>query len=739
MSIVGVCTSRVNYKGSILSNEVYSQAGSIAEEILYNIKIINSFANFDYELKRFYEKTEVTANLEKKNLFLDGIFLSLLYLAQILSVFIGIVYGRTLIRNDYNSFFGRDTSGGDISLTFNCMVTLIASLVDVFNDSSDVSSSISVTSDFFNLIERRPQMDLANSTEKPDYSNIQGNIEFKNVDFYYPSDPNKNLVLDKINLQFLSGKKVALIGESGSGKTTVANLIERLYDRTGGEILLDGMDICKYDIQYLRNLIGYCEQEPILLNRSIKDNIIFGRENLMKELNQDINQLVQEACEEAYITEFIDRVPGGLDYVVGIKGGKLSGGQKQRIAIARAILTKPKILILDEATSALDNKSEKIVQKALDNISKRNITTIIIAHKLTTIKNADLIYVLKDGKVFEQGIHDELLQKGGYYEEMIRPQLLKDELDNHDRKDEMIRKMTSIKKVNTDEEVHFERRDEELSKSTDNVVLNSCNIIKILCEYKCKFIFSLIVTIIYGAIPIFRGFFSGKSTVAMNSDFQTVRYDDGIKYAIIYLIIGILHVITCFFFFYLLYNLGTDLTKTYRNLLLKKYMQLHMAFYDINRNSPGSLVAKMTIDTVQLKFSFKLIVGNIIAALSTLITSLIFGVCYEYRITLITFVFLPFLIIITFIRRMFVQVDSPRAMAAGADGGRVLSECTTASRTIFSNNFSREALRLYLEAIDYITQRQFIDNFINAISLSLITFSNYMLNATIFALGKNIL
>ena len=144
----------------------------------------------------------------------------------------------------------------------------------------------------------------------------------------------------------------------------------------------------------------------------------------------------------------------------------------------------------------------------------------------------------------------------------------------------------------------------------------------------------------------------------------------------------------------------------------------------------------MAIDTVQLKYSFKLIIGNIIAALSTLITSLIFGACYEYRITLITFIFLPFLIIITFIRRMFVQVDSPKAMVAGADGGRILSECTTASRTIFCYNFSREALRLYLEAIDYITQRQFIDNFINAISLSLITFSNYMLNATIIALGK---
>ena len=210
-------------------------------------------------------------------------------------------------------------------------------------------------------------------------------------------------------------KKTALIGESGCGKTTVVNLIERLYDRTGGEILIDGIDITKYDIQYLRNLIGYCEQEPILFNRSIRDNIIFGREKYLQELGEDIEQLVQKACEDAYVNEFLDNLPGGLNYIVGVKGGKLSGGQKQRIAIARSILAKPKILILDEATSALDNKSEKIIQKALDNISKRNITTITISHKLSTIKNSDLIYVLKDGMVYEEGIHEELLAKGGYY------------------------------------------------------------------------------------------------------------------------------------------------------------------------------------------------------------------------------------------------------------------------------------------------------------------------------------
>ena len=735
MIVITFLITITDIKGGNLSREVYEMAGSIVEEILYNIRVICSFANFDYELKRFYEKTEITANLEKKMFTIKDIYLSLLYLAEVLAIFIGIVYGRTLVKKDYNSVFGRDTSGGDITLTFNCMVNMIGAVVDLSNNIGIINRSLAASSDFFNLIERKQQMDLTDSIEKPPLDNIKGNIEFNNVNFYYPSDINKKLVLNEINLKFTAGKKIALIGESGSGKTTVANLIERLYDRTGGEILIDGLDICKYDIQYLRNLIGYVEQEPILINRTIRDNIIFGRENNLLGLNEDINELVKKACDEAYVSEFLDKVPDGLDYMVGIKGNKLSGGQKQRIAIARAILIKPKILILDEATSALDNKSEQIVQKALDNISKKNITTIIIAHKLNTIKNADLIYVLKDGKIYEQGIHEELLLKGGYYEKMIRPQLLREELEKSNRKDEYIRKMTSLKRVNT-EEVHFERRDEELSLSSDNVKLKVCKMIKIIMKDKCHFIFALISSIIYGAFPILKGYFLGKAIISITSKYQVIRYDDGLKFALIYLIIGILYVIGYFCFFYSFYYLGIDLTKTFRNYLLKKFLSLHIAFFDIDRNFQGSLASRMTIDTIQLKSSFKLILGNLIISISTLITALIFGVCYEYRLTLITIVFLPLLIILTIIRRFTVQVDSPKSLAASAEGGRILSECTTGSKTIFSYHFSQEALRLYLEAIDYITQKQYRDSFINALSLSLLVFCNYMYNAIIFAVGK---
>ena len=735
--LITLFIKKLSVKGSSLTRETWQAAGGIAEEIFYNIKVVASFANFNYELNRYNKQVEISNKIELLVNRKMSLFLALLALCDSMVIFISIIYGRTIIQKDFNQFRGRDVKSGDIFLTFSSMSFSISSIVCLSKNIQLIFLSLTATSDYFNLYERKPQIDLTNSILKPPLSDIKGKIEFKNVNFSYPSDKNNKLILNGMNLNFESGKKIALIGHSGCGKTTVINLIERLYDISSGEILLDGIDIYKLDIQYLRNLIGYVEQEPILFNRSIKDNIIFGRKKYLEETGEDINELIQKACKDSYVSEFVNNLPNGLDYIVGLRGSKLSGGQKQRIAIARAILIKPKILILDEATSALDNKSEKIVQQALDNISKKNITTIIIAHKLSTIKNADIIYVLKDGNVYEKGTHEELLSKGGYYAELIRQQLIKEELENQNKKEEYLRKMSSIKRINTEEEVHFERRDNEIAKSPDDVKLKSCNIIKELWTNKCDFIFALLSTLIYGIIIPFNGYIKGHGLQALSSKYTTIRYDNGLKYSLIFLLIECFKIIVYFIMNWTLENLGINLSKIYRKKMMKKYISFHMSFFDIDRNSPGSLLSKMSIDTVQLHIFINKIIGIALICFSLLVTSIILGFCYEYRLTLITLAFLPFLLFITFLRRLILQVDSKKSMEANMEGGRIISECVTNTKIIFSYNFTKEALNLYLESIDYITQKQIRDNIINGLALAFIYFSRNLVNAVILIAGKN--
>ena len=733
---VCILFNKLNVKGNTLVRQTWELAGGIGEEIFYNIKTVASFANFEYELKRFYEQVEISYKIELiTNLKIRLIQASFTFL-QGLIIFLAVVYGRTLIGKDYNYLRGRDITGGDIILTFQNIVGFQACIFTISNFLQFIQLALSSTSDYFNIYERRPEMDLTNSNQKPPLSGINGKIEFNNVSFYYPSDSEERLILKGINLNFESGKKIALIGESGCGKTTIVNLIERLYDVREGEILLDGLNIRKYDIQYLRNLIGYVEQEPVLFNRTIKENIIFGREKYLKEKGEDIDQLIQKACDEAYVSEFINHLPKGLDYIVGLKGSKLSGGQKQRIAIARAILIKPKILILDEATSALDNKSEKIVQRALDNISKMNITTIIIAHRLSTIKNADLIYAIKDGKVNEQGTHEELLKKGGYYANIIRPQLIKDELENHNKEEEYIRKMTSMKRVNTDEEVHFERKDNEISKSPDDVSIGFCTVLKDLWNFKLDFILGCALPIVSCAIETIKGLISGKVLNTLNSKYETVRYDDGMKYSWIYIIICFCAATSDFFKLWVYNNLGIKLAKLYRNNMMNKYLSFHLSFYDIDRNSPGSILTKMSINTIQLKEFIRTIVGAFINIIVLFLAALIAGCIQEYRLTLITIVFIPFIIFINIIKRLALQSDSSKSIQSSMEGGSIVSECVTNTKTIFAYNFKPEAIYLYLEAIDYITQRQIRDNFINGLGTGLTIFTNFCKEVAIYGATK---
>jgi ABC-type multidrug transport system fused ATPase/permease subunit len=259
-------------------------------------------------------------------------------------------------------------------------------------------------------------LDLADeSNQHGDPANIAGAIEYSHVSFAYESRPNQK-VLDNLNFRIGAGEKIALIGQSGAGKSTIINLLMRFYPINEGEIKVDGKPIESYSLSSYRNNIGVVPQEVILFGGSIKENIQYGKpEASMEE--------IRLAAKKANALEFIEGFPEQFDTIVGERGMKLSGGQRQRIAIARAILKDPRILILDEATSSLDAKSERLVQEALESLMEGR-TTIVIAHRLSTIKKVDRIFVLKDGKLAETGSHDELTQlSDGVYSNLLKLQL----------------------------------------------------------------------------------------------------------------------------------------------------------------------------------------------------------------------------------------------------------------------------------------------------------------------------
>jgi len=238
-------------------------------------------------------------------------------------------------------------------------------------------------------------------------------LELKDVGFSYVEGTS---VLSKISLKIKKGETIAFVGPSGAGKTTITDLIARFYDVSEGSILLDGVDIRKFNQEDLRQLVGIVNQESILFNDSVRNNIALGRPDLTIEE-------IQNAAKAAYAHDFIMAMDLGYDTEIGERGGKLSGGQKQRLSIARALLKDPEILILDEATSALDSQSEKAVQMALESLM-RNRTSLIVAHRLSTVMHADKIVVLDKGKIVEIGTHQELIGKGGLYYNLIQLQEL---------------------------------------------------------------------------------------------------------------------------------------------------------------------------------------------------------------------------------------------------------------------------------------------------------------------------
>ena len=727
-----VCSLR---KPMIGARKTYEKAGGAAEEMLYNIKTVASFSNFEFEIHRFNRMIDLVHYFDRQKAYRLGLSIGGVLFFIYLTFFVALVYTRKLIGDEVwndnsNSPF---TLGDTVTVVFSTLIAILSIGLTAPNIKIIQESAIA-SSDYFTLYEREPQMDFSQSVEMPPRDQVNGRIEFRNVCFSYPSDPNKRMILKNINLVIEPGKKVALVGESGCGKSTTVNLIERLYEATSGEVLIDGMDIKRYNLPYLRTLIGYVQQEPVLFNKPIRDNVIFGRDELVQELG-DPEVMVQNAINESYASEFVNNTKDGLNYVVGIKGGKLSGGQKQRIAIARAILCDPKILILDEATSALDNKSEKEVQRALDHISERNVTTVIIAHRLSTIKNADLIYAIRDGQVLESGTHEELLAKQGYYYGLVKSQVGQDE---EEKNNENMKKSGSIKVLSQ----HSSRINyQEVQRAHDEIVakegVSHGEMFKLLRNNKCDVVGGIIGSLFAGAITPLTGYVLARAFVLIASGHYHLVWHKSLIWCFIFLVVAFLNGFFVFIKLWKLETLGSVITCNMRKEIVEKYLSLHIAYFDIDENAPGALLTKLSIDTTQLNSIILTLVGDVLSTLGNTITGLVIGFIYDYRLTLISLCFIPFIV-----GAFIIAKDSVRTITKKKDNrtdieaGSILSECVINTKTIFSFNFQKHAVDMYLslllsESSEYVTNSLWKGFF-----LGLGAFATYCCNATVFYAAK---
>ena len=398
----------------------YAGAGAVAQQTLTAIKTVVAFGGEEIQTKRYCEKLDEAERTGVKKAMINGVGVGSIQLLFFLVYSLAFWYGNKLVPDMGSGGSGELTVGQVLNVIFAIIIGAF-SLGNATPHIAALGSARGAAKIVFDTIDRVSPIDpLSDSGEKP--SSVKGNVEFKDIVFRYPKRPDV-LVVKGISVNIEAGKTVALVGASGSGKSTIIKLLERFYDPSEGTVYLDGIDIKKLNVNWLRSQIGIVSQEPILFNTTIRENILLGLDKRDLPLAK-LDELIENVCRQANCWDFIQKLPQKMDTNVGEAGAMMSGGQKQRISIARAIIKNPAILLLDEATSALDTESERIVQAALENASK-NRTTIVIAHRLSTIKNADRIIVMDNGNIVEQGNHSELLDLNGMYAKLVEGQQLK--------------------------------------------------------------------------------------------------------------------------------------------------------------------------------------------------------------------------------------------------------------------------------------------------------------------------
>ncbi|KER29540.1 hypothetical protein T265_13344, partial [Opisthorchis viverrini] len=698
--------------------QAYSSAGSIAGEVLAAIRTVVAFGGEEKELNRYatHEYKAESVGI-KKSTAMGGVGGSITFSVYCSAALI-FWYGIKLINEN-------ETDAGSVVLVFINVIMgsiYLGNALPCFQFFVNARSAAQVV---FGTIERDPPIDK----DKPGLKlpNFVGNITFTDIDFSYPRRPDIQ-ILKKFNLSLESGKTVALVGPSGSGKSTIIQLLLRFYDPTSGVIKVEGTDIRQLDLKAFRAQMGCVQQEPILFEGTVSENIRLGKMDATQEE-------IEEAAKAANAHDFILQLPNGYETKLAERGGGMSGGQKQRIAIARALISKPKLLLLDEATSALDTRSERIVQEALERASTGR-TCVVVAHRLSTIRNADLILVLKNGVIWESGNHDELVAKNGLYATMLSNQKQSDKVaeiegDSEDEQavdgaPETEKKLKfqddNVWQLDADNEsisesmasaLNFRQRRSLVSQQMREKfqkIRHSpiARLLKLNRPELLHIILGCICCVISGGVqPAFAILYSQLFDI-----FRQISLGQG-NQDLINIIVGMMALLG---FIAFLAGLGQE-----------------MGWFDLPENQAGALTAKLAVDVSKVKGISGSQLGALLQAIVLLVTSLVVGLVYSWQLTLLFLLFFPLLVI----AGMF-QIRNAAGMKRSVDETavmRIAQEAISSGRTIFALNledyFSERYQRVMAGDYKIVIKNCLLSALVYALSQSISMFAF----SAVFSLG----
>jgi len=516
--------------------ESYAAAGTVAEEVISAIRTVFAFGGEAKEVERYERNLFPAMRSGIRRNFITGLGNGIMWACVYSGFALGLWYGIKMVL-DSRADMTNEYTIGSIVIVFWCVSGSGWNIGNAAPHFEAIQMARGTAATVFDIIERKPTID--SSSESGDkVKNLEANIEFRDVHFSYPMRSEVK-ILNGFNLKIRSGETVALVGPSGCGKSTIIQLIQRFYDPVFGKVLIDGTDIKDLNLGWIREQIGVVGQEPVLFDTTIAENIILGSNQ--KSVDQ---KDIEFSAIEANAHEFISKLPEKYETYVGDRGAQLSGGQKQRIAIARALIGKPKILLLDEATSALDLQSESLVQTALDRASKGR-TTIIVAHRLSTIINSDRIFFIQDGQVMECGSHSELMAKKGLYYNLVVAQ------QTQSKDDEDVNSLI----IDNEQEINFKRtisldsdptslvgKDDDSDNQPEQVLkqFSQMRLLRMLSLDKYYIILGLCCSTLYGlVIPAYAYIFGALVEVFAQTDDNDVIRKYSIEYALYYIALAV--------------------------------------------------------------------------------------------------------------------------------------------------------------------------------------------------------